>query len=568
MTRARRLLCGATTALLLTAAAVAAAPAARAATVTSLSPTSGRPGSTVTVTGTGFSGTSSVKFTGATATAKVSSSTKLSVVVPAGASTGPVTVSSGGSTGLAAGNFTVTLGLLLSTQVGPPGTRVTLSGAGFGANEAVDVYTGTAAVALVVAGATGTFSLPRFVVPRTTPPGDFWVTAVGRSSGRATQTAFTVRADWPQMGNDASGARAVPDENVITRTSAKTLGRAWVYRAPGAVQSGVSVSGGLAYVQGAGLLYALDATTGAKKWSRTTDNANEFSTPAVSGTTVVVGSSDGGIYAFNALTGDPRWRATMTAGSYASATISGGVVYIASYLGTVYAYDLLTGAVRWSATLGGNVVSSPAVDDGLVFIGCYDGKLYALDAATGAVQWTYTTSGVVEAPPTVVNGTVYVGNDAGIFYAVGAGSGLLAWSANRGAAIYGRAAVADGLVYTGVAGGSVIAADASNGAVQWTAATGNTNPTGPAVGGGVVFVTSYDQRLWAFDATNGARLWSYGLGGGTFGDAPSVVNGVVYQAAENGKIFAFAPRGQVPAATRAAAPERRALGPGLRVVTR
>ena len=113
----------------------------------------------------------------------------------------------------------------------------------------------------------------------------------------------------------------------------------------------------------------------------------------------------------------------------------------------------------------------------------------------------------------------------------------------------------------------MVAADASNGAVQWTAATGNTNPTGPAVAGGVVFVTSYDQRLWAFNATTGGRLWSVGLGGGVFGDPPSVVNGVVYQASENGKVSAFAPRGEVPGATKAAAPKRSALGPALTAVT-
>ncbi|MCC2546461.1 FG-GAP-like repeat-containing protein [Hymenobacter sp. BT175] len=56
-------------------------------TITSFSPASGAQGSTVTVTGTGFTGTSSVRFGELPAAFSVSSATQLSVTVPRGAST-------------------------------------------------------------------------------------------------------------------------------------------------------------------------------------------------------------------------------------------------------------------------------------------------------------------------------------------------------------------------------------------------------------------------------------------------------------------------------------------------
>src|SRR4029077_5712154 len=68
--------------------------------ITTLSPTSGPVGSSVTITGTNFGttqGTSTVSFNGTTATSITSwSATSIVALVPAGASTGNVVVSVGG----------------------------------------------------------------------------------------------------------------------------------------------------------------------------------------------------------------------------------------------------------------------------------------------------------------------------------------------------------------------------------------------------------------------------------------------------------------------------------------
>src|ERR1700730_5210548 len=84
---------------------------AQAPTITSLSPTSGVVGSSVTITGTNFGstqgGSSTVKFNGTTATPTSWSATSIVAPVPGGATTGNVvaTVSSVASNGV---NFTVT----------------------------------------------------------------------------------------------------------------------------------------------------------------------------------------------------------------------------------------------------------------------------------------------------------------------------------------------------------------------------------------------------------------------------------------------------------------------------
>ena len=60
--------------------------------VSSFSPASGTIGTSVTVTGSGFTGATAVKFGGAAGAFTVNSDTKITATVPATASTGPVTV--------------------------------------------------------------------------------------------------------------------------------------------------------------------------------------------------------------------------------------------------------------------------------------------------------------------------------------------------------------------------------------------------------------------------------------------------------------------------------------------
>jgi subtilisin-like proprotein convertase family protein len=78
-----------------------------APTVTSFSPTSGKVGTAVVLTGTNFTNATGVTFNGVTAAFVVNSSTQISTSVPAGASTGPVAVTTAGGTGTSATDFVV-----------------------------------------------------------------------------------------------------------------------------------------------------------------------------------------------------------------------------------------------------------------------------------------------------------------------------------------------------------------------------------------------------------------------------------------------------------------------------
>ena len=73
---------------------------------------SGAIGASVTITGTTFTGTTSVKFNGTSATFTVNSATQITATVPADATTGPITVTTPAGTTTSATNFFVTAGTI------------------------------------------------------------------------------------------------------------------------------------------------------------------------------------------------------------------------------------------------------------------------------------------------------------------------------------------------------------------------------------------------------------------------------------------------------------------------
>jgi hypothetical protein len=103
-------------------------------TITAFTPTSGRPGDTITITGAHFTGTSAVMFNDTPASDyQIRSDTTLTATVPDGASSGPIgVITPGGTVTSTVHPFTVTLSVTGVTPAsGPPGSAVVISGLGF-----------------------------------------------------------------------------------------------------------------------------------------------------------------------------------------------------------------------------------------------------------------------------------------------------------------------------------------------------------------------------------------------------------------------------------------------------
>lgn len=128
--------------------------------ISGFTPTSGRTGTTVTISGKNFTGVTAVKFNGKSAAFTVVSPTQITATVPNGATSGKVTVTTGAGTASSTTNYTVTLSVTgFSPTSGPTGTKVTISGIGFTGASAVK-FNGTAAAYTVVSGSTITATVP------------------------------------------------------------------------------------------------------------------------------------------------------------------------------------------------------------------------------------------------------------------------------------------------------------------------------------------------------------------------------------------------------------------------
>ncbi|MSQ15406.1 MAG: serine/threonine-protein kinase [Dehalococcoidia bacterium] len=103
-----------------------------------------------------------------------------------------------------------------------------------------------------------------------------------------------------------------------------------------------------------------------------------LTSPAVANETVVVGSSRGNVYAFNAADGSQVWQYEAGSPVMSAPSIGNGVVYFGDDKGRFNALELSTGKLLWSLQLQGKVRTSPALGNGTVYVTTEDGVLYGI----------------------------------------------------------------------------------------------------------------------------------------------------------------------------------------------
>jgi hypothetical protein len=195
--------------------------------ITSLGPTSGAVGASVTIAGTNFGatqGTSTVTFNGTSGSPTAWTATSITVPVPAGATTGNVVVTVGGQASNGS-NFTVVVPPSiagLSPTSGPIGTPVTITGANFGATQ------GTSTVSFNGIAATPTsWNATTIVVPAPVgaTTGNVVVTVGGQASNGSnfTVTTPTGISLVQHTGKDAG----VTASSTLAFTSSNTAGN-WI----------------------------------------------------------------------------------------------------------------------------------------------------------------------------------------------------------------------------------------------------------------------------------------------------------------------------------------------------
>lgn len=217
--------------------------------------------------------------------------------------------------------------------------------------------------------------------------------------------------------------------------------------------------------QDGGFVAAWDAASGAELWR--VDMAPVESSPLVVDGTVYVAAWDAKVYALDARTGAERWSTELDAQIVASATLiapeeAGGraAITIGTNGGTLYSLDAETGAINWEAQSNDNLGSgreyfyaTPAVAYGRVFVGNTDGWMYAYGAKSGNLLWAKQAGSYVYTAAAVAEEVVYIGTYDGFVIAYDAATGAERWRLEMPGAVHGAPTLMAGLLYVSTCSG-------------------------------------------------------------------------------------------------------------------
>lgn len=297
----------------------------------------------------------------------------------------------------------------------------------------------------------------------------------------------------------------------------------------------------------------------APAWQNT-DRVAYAASPVVYKDTVYCGGRDNSIRAWDAQTGELRWRFVTGGWVDASACVTEDTVYVPCRDKTLYALDRLTGAVRWQTVTGSADCSSPVYDQGKLYLisGPPERKAYCYDAGTGSLVRSYPLSQCGFSSPALSGESLIFGTNDGRLTCLGLTSGATVWSlATQGGILYSCAAVSSGTVYA-VSGGDerrLFAIDARTGAPLWRSVeidTAASSVSSVAVGNEAVYLVSTFNglvdgetvaELWlmAFDLS-GTLAWRTQIGWPHASDiisSPLIAGGVVYVGSGDGNLYAI-----------------------------
>jgi outer membrane protein assembly factor BamB len=221
----------------------------------------------------------------------------------------------------------------------------------------------------------------------------------------------------------------------VYRLNARTGAVIWRFPGflgPPAVANGILYTGD--FTKGA---YAVNARTGALIWHANSSLELDGSTPAVAHGLVYFGinncTSDCGVVAYDAATGQERWR--FHSGAQFD-SVNGGMaevdntLYADSLDRPVYALDATTGEERWRTIVGGvGSAAAPASIRGVVFAAgirpaVFTGTVSALDASSGGLLWQYNEpDGGYFCALAATDGMVFGGSISGSLYGFALPSG-------------------------------------------------------------------------------------------------------------------------------------------------
>ena len=281
-----------------------------------------------------------------------------------------------------------------------------------------------------------------------------------------------------------------------------------------------------------GLFRGLDAATGDERFQVKTEHLSGISGGIlVEGSVAYFGGNDKEAFAVDFAKTPPAflWRKKTVGPVSTMPALAGGLVVVGDSDGRVYAFKAATGDEAWRVELKSPVTADPVVQGDLAIFALADGRLVGLRAADGGTAWTARLAGPAAVLGLDGRGGVVAGTDATTLDRVDAASGDIAWSTKTDSPVHARPAMH---------GGSIVALS-SQGLLHRFKPDGT--PGGPptsigrAVEGGcsilgdTLYAAAEEGTLVAWDLKANRLLWALG-GLGSLHAEPAVAPGILVSA--------------------------------------
>jgi eukaryotic-like serine/threonine-protein kinase len=186
------------------------------------------------------------------------------------------------------------------------------------------------------------------------------------------------------------------------------------------IQSSAAVAGGIVYFGCRDAkLYALDTATGARRWAADNKGSWVIGSPAIKDGMVYFTTSDSGLFhAVDARTGEEQFALSLKWPMFSSPAIAGHMLYIGSHEGKLHAIDLRTRRVAWSFQSDGwreNGARYTQADGGPNYRAAMSSNFF--DDVVAGIQKMFSV-GAMLSSPAVAGDAIYIGSADGYVYAI------------------------------------------------------------------------------------------------------------------------------------------------------
>jgi len=211
----------------------------------------------------------------------------------------------------------------------------------------------------------------------------------------------------------------------------------WVFPTNGAIWGQPTYHDGIIYITSLDKnVYALDVENGEVIWQEELGGAISAKPLLnIDENLLYVGAYDNVMHALDADTGAEKWTFTATNWIWNAPALANGVLYFADSSGQVFSVDAASGEEIWTTSIDemhevegnllpaperieGAIQASPVYFDGILYVASEgnriseEGLLVALDAETGEEIWQQTTSQPLYATPVIADDAIIVAMNA------------------------------------------------------------------------------------------------------------------------------------------------------------